>query len=716
MRQTDSIIAVLAAALIGVSQIQAGSSPVSQIKSGSSPQRHRLQPLKVGTYAQLLRLLKTHQPCYFASYRTGLGAMAMNAPIAVAAASSGGTPDFSTTLTQVAGVDEGDQVKTDGNLICQINQGRVLILQTSPAPALASTLDFTDGSFYPLELYLDNHQLVVIGTVFQTPVVTPGLFQPIWFFSTGTVVARIYDLIDAIHPIKTRELELDGDYVASRKIGSCLYFVARQYPSYYAQPQTVDVRPMSGATRVSVPALRTLVPAYRDSKLGTQTHPLGLDRCYYFPGFDDPVYLVIGGLDLTNSRATMDVNAFLGAGDQVYSSLNNLYVTASRPVDIFFAESLNLTAAPAVSGVMGLASAAGQTAAAVVVDPPLPVATATNIEQTDIYKIALGNGRSQFVAANTVSGSILNAYSMDEHDGYFRVATTEHAWWTADSQEHNHLFVFDPSLQPTGKLDDFAPGEEIYAARFVGNRAFLVTFQQIDPLFAIDLTSPTNPVVVGQLTLPGYSTFLLPLDENHLIGFGKDVLVADAGTNLDEYGDVPWWNGRAFYQGMKLAMFDVTDMQNPVQTDAVSIGDRGTDSLGLYDPHALLFVPARNLLAFPISVAQVSAPDPTQPWQWGNTIFQGAFVYQVSSESGFAFKGSITHKPAGQDVYATWGDEINRVLLIGTNIYTLSDSWLMSNDLASLAEVAVLALPQPPQQTYPILYGAGVSVPASAGF
>ncbi|HEX9046823.1 MAG TPA: beta-propeller domain-containing protein, partial [Verrucomicrobiae bacterium] len=429
----------------------------------------------------------------------------------------------------------------------------------------------------------------------------------------------------------------------------------------------------------------------------------------FFPGFDDPVYLVVGGIDLADPRATLDVNAFLGAGDQVYCSTNNLYVTASRPADIFFANGLTLTAASAVNGAVGFASGANQTAAGSVTSPTV---MPSYREQTDIYKIALGNGRSQFLAANTVKGSVLDSYSMDEHDGYIRVATTEHAWWASDNQDHNHLFVLDSALQPAGKLDDFAPGEQIYASRFLGDRAFFVTFQQIDPLFAVDLSSPTNPAIVGQLTLPGYNTFLLPYDANHLIGFGKDVLVADAGTNLDEYGDVPWWNGMAFYQGMKLALFDVTDLHNPQQISEVSIGDRGTDSDALYDPHALLFDASRNLLAFPISVAQIANPDPTQPWQWGDTIFQGAYVYQVSPANGFTFVGSITHKPAGQDVYATWGDEINRILLIGANLYTLSDTLLKVNDLATLNELAELPLSQPPQIMYPLL-NAGALLPMS---
>ncbi|HEX9047825.1 MAG TPA: beta-propeller domain-containing protein, partial [Verrucomicrobiae bacterium] len=222
-----------------------GSGPAD---AGNSSPRPRLQPQRVTSYAQLWRLLNTHQPRYFASYRTGLGAVTMNTPIAMTAAGANQATSYSTTLTQVTGVDEGDIVKTDGNLICQINQDRILILQAAPTPTTAAILDFTDGSFFPQELYLDNNQLVVLGTVFQSASGGGGGMMPLYVFSTGTVVAKIYDVSNPTQPAKVRELELDGDYVASRKIGSCLYFVARQYPNYYAQGTPIVHGPMTPAS------------------------------------------------------------------------------------------------------------------------------------------------------------------------------------------------------------------------------------------------------------------------------------------------------------------------------------------------------------------------------------------------------------------------------------------------------------------------------------
>jgi hypothetical protein len=179
----------------------------------------------------------------------------------------------------------------------------------------------------------------------------------------------------------------------------------------------------------------------------------------------------------------------------------------------------------------------------------------------------------------------------------------------------------------------------------------------------------------------------------------------------DDSGEVPWWNGQAFYQGMKLALFDVTDLANPVQTASVSIGDRGTDSPALNDPHAILFDPSRNLLAFPVSVAQLSNPDPTRPWLGGDRVFQGAYVFNVSPDNGFSFHGSITHKPGS--VNATWGDEIDRVLMIGSDLYTLSDAALKANDADSLDERASVPLPQLPGWPYFTIYPDTVPINSS---
>lgn len=665
--------------------------------SAAGASKIRLKPQKLTSYRDLQFLLQAHQTSYL-RYGSSLQPSTPLAlpptallPTATPSSTSAGSPspvssvnssDYSSTVIQVAGVDEGDQVKTDGHIICQINQNRVFVLLPGTTPSLASTLDYTTNQFYPSELYLLNSRLVVVGTAYETPALPYGIFRLLpYYASSSTVVAKIYNVSDPAHPIKVRELQLDGDEVSSRLIGTSLYLVAREYPYYYTFLPMAGINSALRMNQVTTQNPQVMLPSYRDSKShGGQTSYVPLSQISYFNGFDLPDYLVVGGVDLLNPTSTLSVSAVLGAGDQVYCSPNNLYVTASRPMDIYFA--------PLESG------------APIAVDPLPPVQFGGWSELTDIYKFALSGGQSQFLAANTVTGTVASAYFMDEYNGYLRVATTQHQWWSPDGNSHNHLTVMDSSLNPVGSLNDFAPGEQLYASRFLDNRAFLVTYQQIDPLFAIDLSNPAKPVAVGQLTLPGYSTFLLPYDANHLIGFGKDVLI---DTNTDTSGDVAWWDGSAFYQGLKLALFDVTDLHNPVQTDEVSIGDRGSDSPALYDPHAILFQPSRNLLAFPLNVAQVSNPDPTQPWQWGNDVFQGAYVYQVTT-NGFTFQGSISQKPAGQNPDYTYGDEITRLVQIGDELYSLSSDWFMANRLDTLSEDGELALPAPPQYSYPIVW------------
>ncbi len=647
-------------------------------------------PQRIQSNTQLLQILRKHQPRYYSSYRTGLQFMAN------ALAPSAGDAIFSPTLTQVTGVDEGDCVKTDGAVIYQLNQSRVLAIQPQfqffATLTATNILDFTTETFYPQELYLTGQTLVVVGTSFRNPLVVPMPFRPIWYFSTSTVLARVYDVSTPTNPTKIREVEIDGDYIATRMVGTDLYLVARQYPNYYAL----------ASAGIGMRGAASLVPSFRDTARSKAYQLLALKNCYYFPGFDDPNYLIVAGVDVRNPKSAAQVNAYLGAGDQIYASTENLYVTGSRGMDILFMQPLMFSAAPALTGVSNLAKPIGAMSAMAVATPVLPVPSSTNQEQTAIYKFALNNGQPTFVAANLIAGSILNSYAMDEFSNTFRVATTEHAWWTDSQQDRNNLFVLDSNLNITGSVTNLAAGEQIYAARFLGNRAFLVTYQQIDPLFAIDLTDPTQPVVVGQLTLPGYSQFLLPYDENHLIGIGKDVIIV---TNQST-GDVPWWDGVAFYQGLKVALFDVTDLQNPALLSSVSIGDRGTDSPVLWDPHALLFDRSRNLLAFPVSVAQITNADASTPWQWGDTVFQGAYIYDVSVTNGLVLRGTITQMPPEDNIWSDWNRQINRVLFIGNSLFTLSDAAVQVNDLNSLTQTSLLELPQPPQNNFPIVFQA----------
>ncbi|MBS3150107.1 beta-propeller domain-containing protein, partial [Candidatus Woesearchaeota archaeon] len=207
-----------------------------------------------------------------------------------------------------------------------------------------------------------------------------------------------------------------------------------------------------------------------------------------------------------------------------------------------------------------------------------------NIERTIIHKFNLDDGNIKYLGKMNAPGTVLNQFSMDEFDGNFRIATTINKWDNfGKNKSKNNIYIFNEDLKLIGSLEDLAPGETIYSARFMGKRGYLVTFKKVDPFFVIDL---------GKLKIPGFSDYLHPYDENHIIGIGKEAVEA-------KQGDFAW------YQGMKLAIFDVSDVNNPVELHKITIGDRGTDSEALHEHKAFLFDREKQLLVIPITLAEI---------------------------------------------------------------------------------------------------------------
>lgn len=313
--------------------------------------------------------------------------------------------------------------------------------------------------------------------------------------------------------------------------------------------------------------------------------------------------------------------------------------------------------------------------------------------KTKIYKFAMDNGRLTYKASGEIPGTILNQFSMDESSGYFRIATTRgEVWRTDEHTSKNNVYVLDGSLNITGKIEGIAPGESIYSVRFMGDRAYMVTFKKVDPFFVLDLHDPQHPAILGALKIPGYSDYLHPYDENHIIGFGKDTV---------EMGAKEWGgDSMAFYMGMKMAIFDVSDVSNPVEMFREVIGDRGTDSELLHNHKALLFSADKNLLAFPVRVMEVRSGTDSygMPWpEYGTFSFQGAYVYNIDLARGFALKGKITHL-SGEDYLKAgnyWYDsekDIQRILYINNTLYTLSQGMIKANSMSDLTELNKLEI------------------------
>lgn len=581
-----------------------------------------------------------------------------------AADSAAGPADYSRTNVQVAGVDEADLVKTDGRYIYYVNRERVVIARAYPAEDMkvVKVLDFADKSLYPQELYVDDKHLVVIGhsrgyrdipmiepMVDGSARMAPGIVPP---YHRDMVRAVVYDLGDKANVRQVRELELDGSYVSSRKIGSALYLVANRQVYYYPGREPADLKPL-----------------YRDSAASGGYMSLDYPEIKYFPGFVQPNYLVVAGVNLADSGEKARVSAYLGSGQNIYASPANLYVAVTQYHYYGLRE-----------GMPGL----------------LPDQPASR-NKTKIYKFALNNGSITYKATGEVPGTILNQFSMDEHNSYFRVATTTGEIWRSDEHtSKNNVYILDGSLNQAGKLEGIAPGEQIYSTRFVGNRAYMVTFRTVDPFFVIDLKDPRQPKILGALKIPGYSDYLHPYDENHIIGFGKDTIELGMKGPEGKGSDT-----MAFYTGMKMAIFDVTDVSNPVEKFKESIGDRGTDSELLHNHKALLFSREKGLLAFPVTVMEVdgSAVSPGESFpRYGKFKFQGAYVYSVDLTGGFKLKGKITHL-SGEDYLRAgsyWYDSeknVKRAMFIKDRLYTLSGKYIKANSLTDLKEINTLTVP-----------------------
>jgi uncharacterized secreted protein with C-terminal beta-propeller domain len=312
-----------------------------------------------------------------------------------------------------------------------------------------------------------------------------------------------------------------------------------------------------------------------------------------------------------------------------------------------------------------------------------------NTMKTTVQRIQIDEDKMTFAASGKVPGYILNQFSMDEYNGYFRIATTINNFnmrtFAEDQiQSTNNVYVLDMNLNIVGTLENLAPGEQIYSTRFMGNRCYLVTFRNIDPLFVIDLSNPAEPTVLGQLKVTGYSGYLHPYDENLLIGIGKE-------TIYDAKEDFAW------YQGIKISLFDVGDVSNPVEIAKYEIGDRGTESPILYDHKSLLFDREKNLLVIPVTVAEIDEsnyPEGVPDNAYGEYVWQGAYIFNISPER-ITFKGQITHIDnfdLNFRYYGYYNYEIERTLYIDNVLYTISNMKVKMNTLDTLADINTVYL------------------------
>jgi inhibitor of cysteine peptidase len=535
------------------------------------------------------------------------------------------SPVHSETNNQVQGVDEGDIVKTDGTYIYQVMNQKLVISKAVPADDMkvVSSIPF-DHDIQPRHLFMGKDKIVVIGESWSHEgMEAKEKIMPRPMNGSSTVM--IYDISNKDKPALLRTVEVEGHYITSRKINDTLYFVSNLYPDHWLADKNpkMDLR-----------------PRVKDSLEGEGAKPIPVDSINYFPQAIQPNFTMISALAIEDPKADLNVKSYLGSGNSIYMSQENLYIAVEK-----FGDSEGLDAS-----------------------------------STEVYKFAVDDSKITYKASGKVPGRVLNQFSMDEHEGYFRIATTDGEVWNDKKPSSNALYILDGNMEKSGEVSNLARGERIYSVRFMGDKAYIVTFKQVDPLFVIDTADPENPEVLGELKIPGFSTYLHPIDENHLIGFGFDTKIMDDGKSFNK-------EPRIIRNGMKISLFDITDFNQPKESDTEIIGGSGTHSYLLDDHKALFHEPSRHLYGFPISVYHdKKGSEYEQVFD-----YQGALLYEITPEKEIELKAKLAEDDAGQkEIYETWENNIQRLLYIDDYVYTLSNRKIDAYSLADFKKESSL--------------------------
>lgn len=485
--------------------------------------------------------------------------------------------DYSETNKQVAEVDEADMVKTDGEYIyiLNANDGTVEItkaadgemkncftLQTDMSTSLSKS------NFQAIDMYVADKRLIIVGVEYQND--SNGNFEQ-------RTKAIIYDISNPENPQKINEMAQSGYHISSRLFNGVLYLFSNQ--SYYQKPQKND--------------MSTYVPTLYD---GDMNCPISENDIYIFDGEVDRQYLIACSIDI-NIGKRIDSKTSLGGGDTLYVNTQSVYVAAAE-CTVSYEDSSDTIE--------------------------------KYLDSTRLIKFSIENGNFTSAAEGAVRGIILNQFSMDEYDGYFRIVTTVSGAIkdkasskeseaennaeisdasTADTQSiitsptTNALFVLDENLKTVGQIVNLAPDERVYSVRFMGKYGYFVTFRQVDPLFAVDLSNPTSPKILSALKIPGFSNYLHPYGDGLLLGIGKN-----ADENTGRVGKV------------KLSMFDISNPSDVTEHDKTTLDCSYTQIDNTHK--ATLIDHDKNIIAF-----------------MGSDAY---YIYSYTKEDGFKQKAKLS--------------------------------------------------------------------------
>lgn len=632
------------------------------------------------------------------------GAVAESAP---SASGGSGANDYSQTNVQVEGVDEADFVKNDDKYIYLVQDNKLIIVDAFNEKEIVSETDLPKNT-YASNLFLYGDKAVVLAQsseesfYFRKYDIMP---QPSYEPVTKVL---IYDVSDKADPELSEDFKVSGDYFQSRMVDGVIYLVAVKYAEYPVRP------PILYAEKMISPPI------------------------YYFDNGEEQYnYNTIISIDVDTEKVIDSEVYLLGYSNTLMMSEENIYIAYQKQPyrcwgwycrdNSYDKQRFTDVVAPLLKGELKtdiqnilrlkisddeqwnrISERLTEFFESIRDDEKLQEEyedMLSNIQvalddydakqllensKTIIHKIAVDKGDLDYQSEGEVDGRLLNQFSLDEYKGYLRVATTVDLWMNNGRKTYNNVYVLDQDMDVVGSVEDIAKNETIYSTRFIGDKLYMVTFRQIDPFFVIDLSNPEKPEILGKLKIPGYSSYLHPYNENFIIGVGK------------ETGENQW--GGVSAKGVKLSLFDVTDLDDPEEVDKYEIGMEGTDSPILYEHKAFLLFD--NILVIPIS--EITSRE-TGRYGYDYKYWDGAYVFKVS-EDGFELIGKVKHDSRSTSYYSWWDRaSVTRSIIMDNELFTISNKFIKINDLDDeLNSLGSITLPY--ENNYYPMYARGAAV------
>lgn len=543
--------------------------------------------------------------------------------------------DYSKTNIQVENVDEADITKTDGKYIYSLTDKDVIITNVENPAKIYISSRITLPEGIPEELMLYNDKLAIIASN-----------------NTYETIVYVYDISNKESPKVSKSYKLYEPYYTSRAIDGKLYVIS------------------SGSLRKD--DNNDFITYYSENNI---TKELSLDNIKYMKKVNTKTLSFISVVDMNDISSDVSINAYFLNINNAYISQNNIYLLNEKYS--------RTSSAPNPKLIFGFKGALG------ILDYEDYITSAS--KKTDIYKFnILNDGSIKYETKTKTIGSVINQFSLDEYEGNLRVALYD--------SDGSRVVIFDKNLKEIGRSDNLAKGEKMYSSRFIGNKVYLVTYKTVDPLYVIDLSVPSNIKVLGALKIPGYSTYLHPYDENHIIGIGMET---KENIRRDVNGKVISTTSSII--GMKMALFDVSDVNNPIQISSTVIGDSRSSSAILTNHKALLFSKEKELIAIPVNNYNEDFNINTNQDTYSSIInsytnykksyvSEGYFVYKININDGFTLKGTITHDKVNSKYAYSTVTKLLRGLYIDDNLYTVSQSCIKVNKLENLEQISQLKI------------------------